>query len=113
MRSRMVRWLSLFRFRLISPEGLIVAAGIAAIPFLVLNLAGAREYTSIICGTLPDPDVSPASAAALGCAYAAAYLAFVFAASPLMLAAGIMALLLLRPSPSRRTDDSAKPTNPK
>lgn len=60
--------------------------------FLVVHLAGLREYTTFLSGTAANPHVSFHTSAFLGMAYIALYLGVVVIAPILVMAAGLLAL---------------------
>jgi hypothetical protein len=60
--------------------------------FLIAHLAGLREFTSVLNGTVGSTGVAPDTAALLGLGYIGLYLMFVLAVPVLVLAAGILAL---------------------
>jgi len=87
-------WRGLVRFSLFSPRGFLICAAFFTIAFLACHLAGLREYTSILCGQLPEGEMTTAWAAHLGMEYVVFYFAFVLAVPVLALAAAILALFL-------------------
>ncbi len=68
---------------------LSVVSSCAAFPLVLLRLAGASDYVSVISGTLPGSPV----AALMGVLYAAAWFSAVLAAPTLLLAATFVALI--------------------
>jgi hypothetical protein len=85
----------LFPRNVASPGGLLARAAVLAILYLSVHALGFRQYTSILCGTLP-----PGGRAALGVAYIILYFAFVLIVPILVLGAATLWVLqrwLLRP----------------
>ena len=80
-----------------APRHLALAGLLAALPLLVLHLAGARPCVSVLSGTFP-PGVAPAAAAALGPLYVAAWALATLVTPILLLAAGILTVVLFLPS---------------
>jgi hypothetical protein len=80
---------------------LALAGLLAALPLVVLHLAGARPCVSVLSGTFP-PDVAPAAAEALGVLYVVAWALLTLAAPILLLAAGILTTVLFLPLTSGR-----------
>jgi hypothetical protein len=75
---------------ILTPKGLLMR-GIASCASLVIaHLAGWREYTSVLCGTMPDPSAAPWHAGYLGAAYAVCYLLATVIAPILILAAALL-----------------------
>jgi hypothetical protein len=60
--------------------------------FIIVNLIGLRDYTSVLNGTIGSTTLSWQTAAFLGAAYVFVYLAFVLGAPILVLAALILKL---------------------
>ena len=75
-----------------SPGYFLEWAGFLTVLFIVVNLAGLREYTSVLNGTIGSTTLSWQNAAFLGAAYILIYLAFVLGAPMLVLAALILKL---------------------
>ncbi len=73
-----------------SPRGLAARAALIALVYALLHLAGLREYTSILSGTLPTGDPKDYLAMTLGVVYVLVHLAFFLVAPVLVLAAGIL-----------------------
>jgi hypothetical protein len=67
-------------------------AGFLTVLFIIANLAGLREFTSVLNGTIGSTNLDWQTAAFLGAAYIFIYLAFVLGAPILILAAGILKL---------------------
>jgi len=75
-----------------SPRYLLEWAGFLSLLFLIVNLAGMREFTSVLNGTVGSTSLSWQTAAFLGAAYVFVYLAFVLGAPILVLSALILKL---------------------
>lgn len=75
-----------------SPQYLLEWAAMLTILFVVVQLAGLREFTSVLNGTIGSTTLSWETASFLGAAYIFMYLAFVLGAPILILGAGILKL---------------------
>jgi len=75
-----------------SPGYFLEWAAFLTVLFIIVNLAGLREYTSVLNGTIGSTNLSWQTAAFLGAAYVIVYLAFILGAPILVLAAGILKL---------------------
>jgi len=75
-----------------SPLYFMQWAAMFAVLFLVVNLAGMREYTSVLNGTIGSTTLSWQTASFLGAAYVFVYLAFVLGVPILVFAALILKL---------------------
>jgi hypothetical protein len=84
-----------------APRHLALAGLAAALPLLVLHLAGARPCVSVLSGTLP-PDVTPAAAQLLGPLYVAAWALATLVTPVLLLGAGILTAVLFLPPTAGR-----------
>jgi hypothetical protein len=82
----------LWRAELFSPAGFVQRALVISVIFLLVHLAGLREYTSILNGTVGPDSAGWAGSAFLGMTYILVYLAFVILAPMLILAAGMLAV---------------------
>jgi hypothetical protein len=60
--------------------------------FIIANIAGLRQFTSVLNGTVGSTTLDWQTASFLGAAYVMVYLAFILGAPTLILAAGILAL---------------------
>ena len=89
----MKKWLYLINVPVISPKGFLVRAAIIGTIFLLLYIAGLKEYTCVLCGTSPTGNVADSWSAMLGVSYVLCYFAFIVLAPVLILAAGILWLL--------------------
>lgn len=83
----------LWRAPLFSPVGLLTRAVLLTVIYLVLHLAGWREYTSILCGTAPTGNLSDRPAQLYGLIYVLLHFAVVVGVPILVLAAGLLALM--------------------
>jgi hypothetical protein len=78
---------------MLSPTGLLLRAGLLALVYLALHLAGWREYTSILCGTSPTGNLADRHAALCGLIYVLLHFTVVVGCPILVLAAGLLALV--------------------
>ena len=85
------RFSSLWRAEFLSPKDMVRSAAIIALLFLVVHLAGLREFTSILNGTMRSPELGWKLSAFLGLAYIGSYLGFVLLVPILLLAAAFLA----------------------
>ncbi len=94
-------WLKIFAYPIFSPKGFLLRAGIIALIFFILHIAGLREYTIILSGNSPTENPAQTLAGALGCIYIVFYFALILCAPILLIAAPIFAALtrLLPPKP--------------
>jgi hypothetical protein len=79
----------------LSPHGLVSRALLITVTFLILHLAGLRDYTTIISGTSPTGNLRDYCAVALGVLYAFMYVVVTMLAPVLIIAAVILAGLFL------------------
>ena len=86
-----------------SPRGFLVDAVLIALVFLACNLAGLKEYTSVICGTSPTGDINNPLVLGLGAFYLFIHFAFVLVAPILVIAAAVFAILVLVVPPKQKT----------
>ena len=82
---------SYWHAELLSPKDLVCRAAVVALIYAIVNLAGLRDYTSILNGTPGSADVSRGLAAFLGLGYVCAYLAFVLLVPIFLMAAAMLA----------------------
>lgn len=75
-----------------TPRGLILRAAMLAVLFAAVQLAGFREYTSVLCGMYPAVGAHPQIAAFWGFVYIALYLTFTLLAPILLITAALLAL---------------------
>lgn len=78
---------------ILSPRGLVLMAVVIGAVFTVCEIAGLREHTTIISGTLATPDGSAQSSAILAAIYMLAWFGFVLAVPILLLTAGMLAII--------------------
>ena len=90
---KLKKWFYLINVPTISPSGFLVRAALITAIFLLLYLAGLKEYTCVLCGTSPTGNVADSWSAMLGVSYVLCYFAFIVLAPVLILAAGILWLL--------------------
>ena len=74
----------------LTPRGLLARGIVLGVIFAAVHLAGWREYTSVLCGTLPDSATAPQFAGYLGAAYVVCYLLAAVIAPILVLAAALL-----------------------
>ena len=79
-----------------TPRRLALAGVAAALPLVVLHLAGARDCVSVLSGTFPA-GMAPATAEALGLLYVVAWALATLVAPVLLLGAGILTAVLFLP----------------
>jgi len=82
-----------WRTEFLSPKDLLVRAAVISLLFLVVHLAGLREFTSVLNGTIGNTEISWGESAFWGTVYIFLYLAFVLGVPILLLAAAISAAL--------------------
>jgi hypothetical protein len=82
---------SFWHAKFFSPKDLVCRAAIIAVIYAMVNVAGLREYTSILNGTVGSTEISRGLAAFLGVGYVCAYLAFVLLVPVFLIAAGLVA----------------------
>jgi hypothetical protein len=75
-----------------SPGYFLEWAAFLTVLYIIVNLAGMREFTSVLNGTIGSTTLSWQTAAFLGAAYVFVYLAFILGAPILVLAALILKL---------------------
>ena len=83
----------LWRADFLSPKDMLVRAVAIALLFLVAHLAGLREFTSVLNGTVGSTELGWGRSAMLGVGYVVLYLAFILGVPILILAAAISAAL--------------------
>ena len=94
---------SLWHAELFTPKDFVRRAVVLAVIFAVADLAGLRQYTSILNGTAGSLEISRGLAAFLGLSYVFAYLGFVLLVPILLLAAGLLAVCG-KMAPTRNND---------
>jgi hypothetical protein len=85
------RLTALWRAELFSPKDFLRRAVVVAIIFLAVHIAGLREYTCILNGTVGSVELGRGMSAFLGLAYVFAYLGLVLLVPILLLAAAMLA----------------------
>jgi hypothetical protein len=83
---------SLWRAEFFSPRDFVRRALVIALFYLALHLAGLREFTSVLNGTMGSVNLGWGLSAFLGLTYIFAYLAFVLLVPILLLAAALLAV---------------------
>jgi hypothetical protein len=78
------------RAEFLSPKDLLQRAGAISVVFLLAHLAGFREYTGVLNGTIGSLKLGWNLSAFLAAIYIAFYLAFVVVVPVLVLAAAIL-----------------------
>ena len=86
----MQKFRELIRAPLFSPPGLAVRALLLVVAFGLCELAGWREHTTFISGTVTSADMGINASATFGLIYMLAYFGFVLAAPILMIAAFVI-----------------------
>jgi hypothetical protein len=81
-----------WRAEFFSPKDFVRRAFVLTVSYLAVHLAGLREFTSILNGTVGSVGLGWGLSAFLGLGYIFAYLAFVLLVPILLLAAGILTL---------------------
>ncbi len=79
----------------LSPLDLLARAVVLSALFGLAHLAGLREHTTFLSGTLADPRMAWGWAAFLGCTYLVLYFAFVLLV-PILLLAAVLSLAIHR-----------------
>jgi hypothetical protein len=74
-----------------SPAGFLQRAIVISLVYLLVHLAGWREYTSVLNGTVGPDSAGWTLSAFLGVAYVIIYLVFIILVPVLILASGILA----------------------
>ena len=89
------RWRRILSAPRLSPQGLLMRALLIAAAFLVVHLAGLRQYVGILTGTSASPATSTALAVTYAVLYVILYVLLVLLAPALLLGAGILFLALV------------------
>ncbi len=79
-----------WRAEFLSPKDLLFRAVTISVLFLIAHIAGLRDYTSFLSGTLPSPETSWKQASFFGLVYLLLYFAVVLFSPILLLAAGML-----------------------
>ena len=74
----------------LSPKDLLQRAALILMLFAIAHLAGLREFTTIISGTLAEPSLGVEMCALLGFGYMALYFGAVVLVPILVIAAGLL-----------------------
>jgi hypothetical protein len=85
--EKKTRWYKIFSYPIFSPTGFCLRAGLIALIYGILHLAGLREYTVILSGNSPTDNPANTLASSLGCIYIFFYFAFTFLVPILLIAA--------------------------
>ena len=85
------RLAALWRAEPFSPKDFVRRAVVVTIIFLAVHIAGLRDYTCFLNGTVASPELGRGMSAFLGLAYVFAYLGVVLLVPILLLAAAILA----------------------
>jgi hypothetical protein len=93
-----------------SPGYFLEWAAFLTVLYVMASLAGMREYTSVLNGTIGSTTLSWQTAAFLGAAYVFVYLAFILGAPILVLAALILKLWQRALAKKGVTDESRPAT---
>ena len=96
------------RATFLSPKDLLQRAGAICVIYLLLHLAGLREYTSVLNGTVGSVALGWKLSGFLAVIYIVAYLAFVVLVPVLILAA----VILTAWQRCRKTNTQAGPEKP-
>jgi phosphotransferase system glucose/maltose/N-acetylglucosamine-specific IIC component len=87
----------------LSPKDFVRRAIFLGVAFLIVHLAGLKDFTTILNGTMGSIQLGWGMSAFLGLLYICAWLGFVVLAPILLLAAVLLAIWnRVRPIPSRR-----------
>ena len=84
---------------LFTAKGLAMRALLIAVVYAVCELAGGREYTSVLCGTSPTGAPISGLTALWACLYLLMYFGCVVGAPVLLIGAGLLVLWERRASP--------------
>ena len=100
------------RAEFLSSKDFLVRAATIAIVFLIAHVAGLREYTSFLSGTLPSSDMGWQQAAFGGLVYLILYFACVLLVPILVIAATVQCAIhcfLIRRQPRQRSSQQTIP----
>jgi hypothetical protein len=89
----MQKFRELIHAPLFSPLGFVARALLLVVVFGICELAGWREHTTFISGTVTSTDAGINASATLGLIYMLAYFGFVLAAPILIIAAFVIFIL--------------------
>jgi hypothetical protein len=90
MNAILSRAAALWRAEFFSPKDFVRRAFVIALFYLVVHLAGLREFTSLLNGTVGSVQLGWATSGFLGLTYIFVYLAFVLLVPVLLLAAALL-----------------------
>jgi hypothetical protein len=82
----------LWRADFLSSKDLVRRAAMLVALYVIANLAGLREFTSVLCGTMDSMVLGWRMSAFLGLLYVFVYLGFILVAPMLLIAAGLLAV---------------------
>ena len=82
----------LWRAPFFSPKDFVRRAVFISLAFLAVHLAGLKDFTTILNGTMGSVDLGWQLSAVLGVTYIFAWLAFVILVPMLLIAAGLLSL---------------------
>lgn len=83
---------NLWRAEFFSPKDLLRRALVISILFLIAHLAGLREFSSLLNGTMGSVELGWRLSVFFGLSYIVLYLAFVLLVPSMLLAAAILAI---------------------
>jgi len=92
MKKNLKKWTIFQRAEFLSAKDLLQRAVVISLLFLALHLAGFREFTGVLNGTIGSLALGWNLSAFLAVIYIVLYLAFVVLVPILILAAGILAI---------------------
>ena len=92
MSSHLQKIITLWHAEFFSPKDFLKRALVISIAFLIAHLAGLREYTSFLNGTMASVELGWKMCAFLGLGYLALYFAFVLVVPILILAASLLSI---------------------
>ena len=82
----------IWRAEFLSPKDFVRRAVVITLLYLAASLAGLREFTTVLNGTMGSVELGWRVSAFLGMAYILLYLAFVLLVPILLLAAGLLTI---------------------
>jgi hypothetical protein len=85
------RLLSLWHSEFFSPKDFVKRALMLSVLFLIVHVAGLREFTTVLNGTMGSVELGRETSAFLGTLYIFVYLSFVLLVPMLLIAAGLIA----------------------
>jgi hypothetical protein len=96
------RTVQFWRADFFSPRGFLARALVISVVFLAVHLAGLRDYTSVLNGTVGSAAAGWRTSAFFGVGYLVIYMAFVLLVPVLILAACILTVCIRLKEQSRR-----------